>query len=70
MTATLFCFVGGFGLGFETVDQFGANGLACRGSFSWGGAYGSTYLVDPESRLTMLLMVQLLPLQRKALPFL
>jgi CubicO group peptidase (beta-lactamase class C family) len=51
----------GFGLGFETADRFGAKGLACRGTFGWGGAYGSTYLVDPQSHLTMLLMVQLLP---------
>ena len=37
----------GFGFGFETVDRYGAKGMAPVGSFNWGGAYGSTYEVDP-----------------------
>jgi CubicO group peptidase (beta-lactamase class C family) len=51
----------GFGLGFETTDRFGATGMACVGSYGWGGAYGTTYLIDPESRLTILMMLQLVP---------
>jgi CubicO group peptidase (beta-lactamase class C family) len=51
----------GFGLGFETTDRYGANGLSAVGSYGWGGAYGSTYRVDPEARVIMLLMLQLLP---------
>ncbi|HJU44047.1 MAG TPA: serine hydrolase domain-containing protein [Vicinamibacterales bacterium] len=51
----------GFGLGFETVDRFGANGMSQEGAFGWGGAYGSVYRVDPEARLTMVLMIQLIP---------
>lgn len=51
----------GFGLGFETVDRFGANGMASVGSYGWGGAYGTRYHVDPEARLVMVLMIQLLP---------
>jgi CubicO group peptidase (beta-lactamase class C family) len=51
----------GFGLGFETVDRFGANGMSHEGAFGWGGAYGSLYRVDPEARLTMVLMFQLIP---------
>src|SRR3954454_12414860 len=51
----------GFGFGFETVDRYGAAGLASVGSFGWGGAYGSVYRVDPDARTTMLLMIQLLP---------
>jgi CubicO group peptidase (beta-lactamase class C family) len=51
----------GFGLGFETTDQYGANGLASVGSFRWGGAYGSTYIVDPAARLTVVFMIQLIP---------
>ena len=51
----------GFGLGFETVDRFGANGMSGEGAFGWGGAYGSMYRVDPESRLVMVLMIQLIP---------
>jgi CubicO group peptidase (beta-lactamase class C family) len=48
----------GFGLAFETTDRFGARGLACAGSYGWGGAYGTTYLIDRETRLTMLMMQQ------------
>ena len=51
----------GFGLGFETVDRFGANSMSLQGAFGWGGAYGSVYRVDPESRLVMVLMIQLIP---------
>jgi len=51
----------GFGLGFETTDRFGANGLASPGSFGWGGAYGSTYLVDPVEGLIVVFMMQQLP---------
>jgi CubicO group peptidase (beta-lactamase class C family) len=51
----------GFGLGFETTDRYGAAGLGSVGSYGWGGAYGSTYRVDPDSGVTMLLMLQLLP---------
>ena len=51
----------GFGLGFETTDQYGANGLDAEGAYGWGGAYGTMYRVDPEARLVMLLMIQLLP---------
>jgi CubicO group peptidase (beta-lactamase class C family) len=51
----------GFGLGFETVDRFGASGMSSEGAFGWGGAYGSLYRVDPEARLVMSLMIQLIP---------
>ena len=51
----------GWGLGFETVDRFGANGMSSEGAFGWGGAYGSLYRVDPDARLVMALMIQLIP---------
>ena len=51
----------GFGYGFETVDRYGALGMASVGSFGWGGAYGSRYHVDPEAHLTIVLMIQMLP---------
>ena len=51
----------GFGLGFSTVDRYGANGMAGVGAFGWGGAYGTTYQVDPESHLVVVLMIQLMP---------
>jgi CubicO group peptidase (beta-lactamase class C family) len=51
----------GFGLGFETTDRYGANGLDSVGAFGWGGAYGSVYRVDPKSHLVLILMIQMLP---------
>jgi CubicO group peptidase (beta-lactamase class C family) len=51
----------GFGLGFETTDRYGANGMDSEGAFGWGGAYGTVYRVDPEAKLVMLLMIQMLP---------
>jgi CubicO group peptidase (beta-lactamase class C family) len=51
----------GFGLGFQTTDRYGANGMDSVGAFGWGGAYGTMYRVDPQARLTILLMMQLIP---------
>jgi CubicO group peptidase (beta-lactamase class C family) len=51
----------GFGLGFETTDRYGANGMDSVGSFGWGGAYGSMYRIDPTERLVIVMMIQMLP---------
>jgi CubicO group peptidase (beta-lactamase class C family) len=51
----------GFGLGFETADRYGAMGLSSVGAFGWGGAYGSNYKVDPEARLVIVFMIQMMP---------
>lgn len=52
----------GFSLGFSTVEQPGANGrVESAGSYGWGGAYGSEYLVDPRERLVIVFMTQELP---------
>ncbi|MBM0107222.1 beta-lactamase family protein [Steroidobacter sp. S1-65] len=51
----------GFGFGFEVVEEFGAVGLEAPGSFGWGGAYGTSYRVDPTSGLVVVLMIQLMP---------
>ena len=51
----------GFGLGFETTDRYGAAGMQSVGSFGWAGAYGSFYRVDPQARLTMVVMIQQIP---------
>jgi CubicO group peptidase (beta-lactamase class C family) len=51
----------GFGLGFQTVDRYGASGMAGVGAFGWGGAYGTAYQVDPKSHLVVVLMIQLMP---------
>jgi CubicO group peptidase (beta-lactamase class C family) len=51
----------GFGLGFQTVERYGATSMASVGSYGWGGAYGSQYHVDPKERLVAVLMIQLMP---------
>ena len=53
----------GFGLGFSTVDRLGADGFRSVGSYGWGGAYGSSYTVDPKERLVIVFMINQLPLQ-------
>ena len=61
-TGTLYANDGrGFGLGFSTVDRLGADGFRSVGSYGWGGAYGSTYTVDPAERLVIVFMVQQIP---------
>jgi CubicO group peptidase (beta-lactamase class C family) len=51
----------GFGFGFETTDRYGANGMDSEGSYGWSGAYSTTYRVDPDARLVIVFMVQMLP---------
>jgi len=50
----------GFGYGFDTQDRYGP-GMDSVGAWGWGGAYGTSYKVDPAERLTIVFMVQLLP---------
>ncbi|ALN60778.1 beta-lactamase [Lysobacter enzymogenes] len=51
----------GFGYGFEVTERYGANGLDGEGAYGWAGAYGTLYRVDPQARLVMVLMIQLMP---------
>jgi CubicO group peptidase (beta-lactamase class C family) len=51
----------GFGYGFQTVDRYGASGMAEVGAFGWGGAYGTHYQVDPKSGMVIELMLNLMP---------
>ncbi len=52
----------GFGLGFSVVTDLGARGsLGSAGEFGWGGAYHSTYWVDPAESLVVVYMTQLIP---------
>lgn len=52
----------GFGLGFSIRMDLGTAGQpGSEGEFGWGGAYHSTYWVDPEEGLTVAYMTQLLP---------
>ena len=51
----------GFGLGFETVERIGGIGYYSVGSFGWGGAYGSSYMVDPVERMVVVFMINQMP---------
>lgn len=51
----------GFGYGFETTDRYGAAGMESAGSFGWGGAYGTTYRIDPKTHMVLVMMIQMLP---------
>jgi CubicO group peptidase (beta-lactamase class C family) len=54
--------VNDFGLGFDIVSEKGANlGPKNKGSFSWGGYYGTTYWADPKAKLVCLIMTQQTP---------
>ena len=51
----------GFGLGFSVVTDLGRRGLlGSEGEFGWGGAYHSTYWVDPEESLVVVHLTQTL----------
>jgi CubicO group peptidase (beta-lactamase class C family) len=52
----------GFGLGFAVVTDLGLYGAyGSLGQYSWGGAYGSTFWVDPKEQLVGVMMIQLIP---------
>ena len=52
----------GFGLGFSIVTDLGARGIpGSVGEYGWGGAYHSTYWVDPEEDLVVVYMTNLIP---------
>lgn len=51
-----------FGLGFQVVTDLGKRGeLGSIESFSWGGAFFTTYWIDPRERLVGILMSQARP---------
>jgi CubicO group peptidase (beta-lactamase class C family) len=52
----------GFGLGFEVVKDLGARGKpGSVGEYGWGGAYHSTYWVDPKEQLVVVYFTQVIP---------
>ncbi len=52
----------GFGLGFWVTKELGRTGEpGSVGAFGWGGAYHTTYWVDPAEKLVAVFMTQLLP---------
>ena len=51
-----------FGLGFEIVSTKGAaHGPRNKGTFSWGGFWGSTYWADPKAHLVGIILTQQTP---------
>jgi CubicO group peptidase (beta-lactamase class C family) len=51
-----------FGLGFEIVTDKGAvKGPRNKGSFAWGGFFGTTYWADPKEHLICLILTQHTP---------
>ena len=52
----------GFGLGFSIREDVGAAGEpGSVGEFGWGGAYHSTYWVDPMEKLVVVYLTQVIP---------
>ncbi|MAU92533.1 MAG: class A beta-lactamase-related serine hydrolase [Gammaproteobacteria bacterium TMED182] len=51
----------GFGLGFGVMmDPVGSGVLSSRGSFSWGGAAGTIFWIDPGEDIAAVAMIQLM----------
>ena len=51
----------GFGLGFEVQTNPGCDRFSSPGSYWWGGAYGTSYTVDPKEHLVIVFMENRLP---------
>jgi CubicO group peptidase (beta-lactamase class C family) len=52
----------GFGLGFSVLLDLGKRGTpGSLGEYGWGGAYGSTYWVDPAEELIVVYFTQIRP---------
>jgi CubicO group peptidase (beta-lactamase class C family) len=52
----------GFGLGFRVTEHVGRAGRpGSVGDFGWGGAYFTEYWADPQEKLVVVFMSQLLP---------
>jgi CubicO group peptidase (beta-lactamase class C family) len=51
----------GFGLGLSPlIDPVAAKSLSTRGEYTWSGAAGTTFWVDPAEDLTVLFFTQVL----------
>jgi len=53
----------GFGLGFSITNDMGDRGtLGSVGEYGWGGAYHSSYFVNPEEKLVVVYFTQVVPI--------
>lgn len=51
-----------FGLGFGVIEDLGRYGeLGTAGAYSWGGAFNTSYWIDPEENLAAVIMTQVRP---------
>jgi CubicO group peptidase (beta-lactamase class C family) len=49
-----------FGLGFQVITEKGSGRTPAQaGTYSWGGAFATSYWVDPKEKLVMLFYRQL-----------
>ena len=48
-----------FGLGFQIVSEKNGDVPAQPGSYSWGGAYATSYWVDPKEKIITILYRQM-----------
>lgn len=59
----------GFGLGFGLVTALGEEGVGSVGEYSWGGAAGTVFWIDPVEEIIVIGMIQLMgspwPLREK-----
>ncbi len=54
--------VNDFGLSFEIVSEKGSDrGPRNKGTFAWGGYWGTAYWADPKAHLVCLIMTQQTP---------
>ncbi len=52
----------GFGLGFSVLEDVGLRGsVGSVGEYGWGGAYHSSYWVDPAQELVVVYLTQVIP---------
>jgi CubicO group peptidase (beta-lactamase class C family) len=53
----------GFGLGFSVLEDLGKRGsIGSEGEYGWGGAYHSSYWVDPVEDLIVVYFTQVIPI--------
>lgn len=53
-----------FGLGFQVTGDIGKAGeIGSNGEYSWGGAYNTSYWIDPEENLVAVFMSQVRPVK-------
>jgi CubicO group peptidase (beta-lactamase class C family) len=52
-----------FGLGFQVTGDLGQAGeIGSLGAYAWGGAFGTSYWIDPEEDLVAVFMTQVRPM--------